>query len=615
MGVTKFNSAFVANQTDRKEEIKNSCACYFLDGNIPMYPIIDLFILKFCQEKNGKYYIKDEFLKQETAEKLLDKTCKYILEKLVRELDFFPNLEEIHIAMDGTPCYGKIQQQLRRRKTPRRIYKNDTELFFSDAMAIPGTILTNTYKKILSETFEKYLEEKKSVGKNLILEKSLCEIPGEGEHKILDMVRRCKYANYSDNEDKKTILIDSNDSDTIISIIHQQISFTYVKTDVVAGGIKSQKIVSIASIRETFSKTKNDIDNFPLLIAFAGNDFLPEMLDSLEIKEMYSRMSNLCRINLTEVIKIDDEEVRVINFKNLMEFVKLMSANELDIYHSRTKIDTSNLSNPTYRDKMFNEKLPETNFDKILFKKRYYKTVYENYCLHVLGKMPDYAISSVDETSLDRDESDIMKILAKFEKEMTLSYLKTYVYYYYYQSGFKVGKPLDNSYYPYGFPPLYNSIYLVLLEANKNNFVQFSHEVNPELIPKQRENNYFEKLPIFEKLHHYMVLQDVELISIYGKIPFDSNETDRKKSKEIYYYKNLQTRFWQEQVKDSKKEPKRNYIELYPRIDIQELLEKFPQQEPKERPKVTITGDTFTKLRTTNFSRNKYAVAGSISFE
>lgn len=626
MGVTKFNTIFVSHQANKKEEIKKTCAAFFLDANSQIFMVINIFIEGYCKakktnseddEKNMEYVFD---LKDKNPVDVFKFECERVIDNMIKGLSEMKKLKEIYIAMDGTPCHGKIQQQMRRRKYSRKIYHNG-KLFISDSMTIPGTIVTDIFSSVISERFEAFVLKNKSMS----LVKSLCNVPGEGEHKILDMVRESSYANFSENSEKDTILIESIDSDTIISILHQQISYTYVKTTVHNQGNQEEKIVSISSIRDSIIKTQTEMDNFPLLLAFAGNDFLPEMLDSLEIKEMYERMSNLCQKNLTKVIKIDDiKSVRVIDFKNFGEFLGLMRNNELDIYFGKTKTDNSSSANPFFRNPHFSEKLPETNAEKTMFKKKYYQYVYEQYCSKVLRKSPEYEIIGKDETQFDLlkiispDESpELSRVLAKFEKQMAVSYLKTYIYYYYYQSGYKVGKPLDNSFYPYGFPPLYNSLYRVFVEMDKNDLIQFSHEFNPELIPEKRESDYYNKLPQFIKLHHFMVLQNLELKSIYNdNIPFDDKKTEEDKKREIYHDQRFQTRLWHEAKKGSGKKGLKNYIELYPRIEIDRLLEKYQDLISTEIiVKSQVIGASGIKQTKKNTFQDKYSIQGNINFE
>lgn len=602
MGVTKFNSIFVSSHENKKQEVETTCRAYFFDLNQYIFSVINLFIFSYCEKKKKPetdetvdYVLKKSVDKPKDA---FRETCSAIIDDVLASLDKYKQLKEIHLAMDGTPCHGKIQQQVKRRKNPERIYYSDgNKLFMSNAMTVVGTFVTDIFSSVITEKFNYYLSKKK---REIFIEMSLCDIPGEGEHKILDMVRRCSYANFSEGSPQEIIIIDSNDSDTIISLLHQQISYTFIRTQVYNNKVPEEKIVSLSDIRDVMTKTPSDVENLPLFIAFAGNDFLPEMLDTLEIGEMFQRMKSLYQKKLTKYVKIDEhKEVKVIDFKNLEEFIKIMSDAELQMYHSKIKIDASSESNPKFRDAQFETKIPENNSEKFEFKKNYYNYVYKKYREAAYGHKQK---SLINFEFPDEDCAEYIKILGNFEMEMALSYMKTYVYYYYYQSGFSVDEPLNNSYYPYGFPPLYNSLKKLFVCKEKEKYlIQFSHEYNPNLIPKERDIDYYNKLPKFTKLHHFMIFQTPELMAIYDEIPFDDRTTEQKRQRGVLKDTRFKTRF------------AKNPIEICPCVDITRLLEMFSGTiDTKPIVRKENTGIKVTTKR--NFAE-KYVVKGELCFE
>lgn len=642
MGVTKFVSVFLSQQENRKEEVKLNCASYFIDLNSYVYKAIDYFIQTNCVRRGAQKGEENPFLRTESdfsdykiksgikdPRVAFYNSCIDVCEDICVGLNEYKNIKEIYLALDGTPCHGKIQQQLKRRKNPTRVYDEKGEIFLSKSMIIPSTFVMEYFTRAAKEIFTKYIDAKSKKGRKITLEESYSEISGEGEHKILDMVRNSIYSNFFENSTKETIIIDSNDADTVISLLHQQISYTYVKTQIYQSGSSFEKIVSVSDVRDTMSKNQTEVKNIPLFLAFAGNDFLPEMLDSLEIGEMFNRMKTLYQKSLVKQEKNQNEqEVTVINYKNLEEFLRAMSEKELEIYHKKIKTDYSSSTNPSFRNPQFDGKIPHSDSEKFNFKKEYYKYFYEKYSREVLLKDVDYG-SNIPEghnyTNLDLGNSkkrenseEFIKILGEFEMEVALSYLKTYVYYYYYQSGFKVGAPLDNSYYPYDFPPLYNSLLKIFVSKKREEYLlQFSHEINPNLFPVEREINHYENLPRFPKLHHFIILQTPDLMAIYnGKVPYENEKKiERQKEKEIVKDKKFQTRFV-EYKKVNGKDEKESYIALYPKIDIQDLIERHKDDinvEPVIDSPKKYTGIKVTKNK--NFSQKYSLEAGEIKFE
>jgi len=122
--------------------------------------------------------------------------------------------------------------------------------------------------------------------------------------------------------------------------------------------------------------------------------------------------------------------------------------------------------------------------------------------------------------------------------------MQVYCWYYYYQSGMyftsnqsgtdaSTGdeKHINNPYYRYVFPPLYSSLYILLDRAEPNNRIQFDPSLNPSLQPCFRESDYFQKLPTFNALHLYIVLQreDYALLSKSLQLSEPDFETDKRR--------------------------------------------------------------------------------------
>lgn len=624
MGVYKFNTSFIQPITSSKRECESTCVAYLADLNQEIYLPIAFFKSLSCRPKKSKSGYEDFESKEEVKEfiytgqedpfEVFRSYCMEVLKNRVKMLSKMKKLREIYLAMDGTPCIPKIQQQVLRRKEPCRFYDKKGNLIFSDSMILPGTKLTKIFAECITTVFgdfvKKFNETQEKNGKlndNMFLIQSLYEIQGEGEHKILDMVRKLKYIDYSQNKEEKSVLILSNDSDTVISLLHQKHYCVYVETQVFR--VKNEpetKIVKISEIRDEMASDEREASNIPLILGFVGNDFNSPMLDTIELREFYFRAKSFCSdLRLTKLYTTDEgKHYQVINFDAFEKFLERMRKNEIDIYFSKIKTDASSEREPKTREPQFNMKLPTNDLEKVEFKKMYYNEVYQNYKRHVLCEVPP---DGKDEFEID------MKGLYKFELEVATSYLKTFVWYYYYQSGYFVNEPLNNSYYPYGYPPLYNSLYQIFYKKNqpgfKNIMSQFSHDFNINLLPEERPLDYWEKLPNYSninELHHLCVLQTPDLNCLYPNgLVYNDSFFRYQKEKPVVGITRYQTRNF-----------KFGKIDLYPRIDVDKVFELYATKEETVKTKKIVIG-----VETVNFAvkqktfTDKYAVSkGEIDF-
>lgn len=612
MGITKFNSCNVEPQPSKKEISDQTCVAYFADLNQVIYTIIGMMFCtmtmeddKKSKEKKTKYTIRTK--PGYDVKKDFDELSREYVKCMIRGLSKMKRLREIYLALDGVPPHGKIQQQLRRRKEPTRYYDQKGNLLFSDAWIMPETWVTKNFATIIDELFTNYVKEhnEKNSSKKLLLIKSFTDIPGEGEHKILDMLRRSKYTNPSLSNGEDSVLVLSNDGDTIVSVLSQSLMNVYFETNVYRGGQSEKKVVSRDDVRDSLSSSKIEALNILPILNFVGNDYLPELLMTVDLKTFYTRIRELCKIETREgsMIKIKELELitsftdkdknqhMLINFTNLKKLFGMMKDIEIDMYFEK----------PKNRDAQFDSKThvkPKNDLERVCFKRNYYEFAYQQYQKHVLCK----PLPQGSENFYTDD-----KILFDFEMDMALSYMKTFVWYYYYQTGFHTGVPLENSFYPYGYPPLVNSLY-ILLDRMKELHINFSHEDNSSLIPVEREVDYFEKLQNLGSLHHYMVLQEEDLRGLYpdGLDIFFDNHTNIAKQRPIVF----DTKF---QVRNPF-----GKIELYPRIDIDRVIDIHKRHlyiVSEQTKKTSKVGEGDNEVNTKKgVLMNKFSLNTKISF-
>jgi len=545
MGIKKFIVTFVSNLPASSDSMRKTCAEVAIDANQFLYQALESLIDATCdggEKKKGEAeykFVRKEF---ESTEKLLSiykVCCEQTIDGIISELNHIEHLRELYITMDGTPCYGKIQDQVKRRRTPRRIViktADTTTILLSSATILPGTPIMDVFTNALRSKFEEYSRTHPVVSLTI----SLTDIPGEGEHKALDYLSSSRYTSFTrpeNTESNRTFLIWSSDSDVIVSLIHRPVVNVYVMSvNVKRKSTESEiKCISLDHVRKILCNDNREILNAPLLLEFAGNDYLPEMLNSGEIGQMYDNLRTICKgssvraedLSLTmedkpehakkdillderrndEVIPEEtvDEGInpvivaptqqntpkkpmyrytRVIDFKALRILFRTMAEEEVTIYFNNKK--------DTKRNLLFQRDLNNVLADRVAFKRDYYRMVHEE-----LSKVGASPITPKGTIPTDTE-------LYELEMKLSTDYMATYCWYYYYQTGMESGR---DRYYSYTFPPLYSSLFILLDRAERTHLIEFDPSINPSLKPHERDLDYWQKLPTFNALHQFMVLQ------------------------------------------------------------------------------------------------------------
>lgn len=259
----------------------------------------------------------------------LDKMYPAVLTYLESIVKFTDPQEGIYIAIDGVAPRAKMEQQRSRRhksvkeaKLVREIKKNygeptsDPDIDFN--MISPGT----EFMTILSSKIVQYIKEKKKrEWRDLEIHFSDSTVPGEGEHKIMDFIRKhpdlSNVAIYGLDSDliflsllncpKKTVLVRETMQfgrvvtddlvpytymsidhlkDCLIKVISPLVSFAELEGIQIFNNFQYE-----VPIKPKYSYYRGtDADNFRLIIDYVfccfllGNDFIPHM-PSLKIRE------------------------------------------------------------------------------------------------------------------------------------------------------------------------------------------------------------------------------------------------------------------------------------------------------------------------------------------
>jgi 5'-3' exonuclease len=247
---------------------------------------------------------------------LENKMFNYIIEYLNKIISFI-NPKQVYIAVDGVAPFAKIKHQRYRRyksvkeneliNNLKKKYNKPINKFWSNACITPGTeFMEKLHKKLLTYTIEnKYMY-------------SSCYEPSEGEHKILQYIKKNNYDNY---------VIYGLDADLIFLGLASNRENIYLLRESLELELKDDEFFRMVNLdnfkKNIFIEIRNKIkDNtmitddqllsdFIVICYLLGNDFIPT-LPSVNIKSKTFGIDFLL-----------DQYVRLLNEK-LYEFTGLI---------------------------------------------------------------------------------------------------------------------------------------------------------------------------------------------------------------------------------------------------------------------------------------------------
>jgi len=235
--------------------------------------------------------LKDNINFKSLQNKMMNTSIEYI-EKLIEYVK--PEIG-VYIAIDGPVCCAKIKQQRQRRfrsvhdKTLYDKIKNKhnkpINYYWNNSAISPGTkFMEKLHHKIL-----KWAEEYKKKN-NIKIIYSSSNVPGEGEHKLLEFIKE-------NNKKDYTYVTYGLDADLIFLMLVTKSDKIYLLREAQQFESKSSKdqlnFVSIKLLKDciydTFNNNKDKntnivfnkdriINDFIFLCYFLGNDFLPHIL-------------------------------------------------------------------------------------------------------------------------------------------------------------------------------------------------------------------------------------------------------------------------------------------------------------------------------------------------
>ena len=275
----------------------------------------------FYLDFNGAVYTVNNKYKPKTEESLVIHTISY-LDTLVNiyMTDENVHLKTLFIAMDGVPPRSKIEQQRQRRfhsinqkNSQRKInetYGNEEPSSLESSaldtnMITPGT----QFMSLLKTKLEVHLNESTLYNTIDTVIFSSSDVPGEGEHKILEHIKNTKHTNTPNNTNNinhtNTIIIYGLDADLImLSLVSHKdniyllrekteygsysfemgdYKFLYLDINILKLYILNEMLPMIPDISMFINNNDNAhlliklINDYVFINFLLGNDFIPKL--------------------------------------------------------------------------------------------------------------------------------------------------------------------------------------------------------------------------------------------------------------------------------------------------------------------------------------------------
>jgi len=316
MGIESFGGyvgrAFRSCQSEKRPANIKSL---FIDANTVFYSAAGII---FPHDATDKEKEKIRAKNQDVLEDNLADKAAEILYNIVKKINPTDNLI---IAVDGLVNSAKLNQQ-----KYRRYGKKDPGELFSTHKFTPGTYMMKKLDIAIEKMILKISNIKKVIYSSYLM-------PGEGEHKIFDLIRSKQIITSQGNH-----ILYGDDSDLFIISLLSPFKNIYVFRD----NARMSVFHDMNKFKETVKKyIKSNTDDqiiyqdFALLTFFIGNDFLPRFPN---LPNTFNTMNLMVTIYNRVGRNLTDLEGNIIweNFYNLLNCLDKYKKNNYSLYENIT---------------------------------------------------------------------------------------------------------------------------------------------------------------------------------------------------------------------------------------------------------------------------------------
>nr|QBK90543.1 MAG: XRN 5'-3' exonuclease [Pithovirus LCPAC104] len=324
------------------------------------------------------------------------------------------------IAVDGVAPMAKIVQQRSRRF---RI-KKDEDILFNSNNITPGTDFMFRLDNFIKEWIR---NNKQKLPKKVIYSSHM--VPGEGEHKIMDIIR---YENQIIGN--KNHVIYGLDADLIMLSLLAPLDNIFL--------VRDKDIIDINLFRKIINETMGSIDDFVILTFFLGNDFLPHMPSLEDYSKSIDIMIDLYNSSEKRKFVLNDD----IDIVSLTNFLLKIEEKEKELLNHESS------RNFTYPSKLYDNSLIEKTIRIGDFQTSKIKTLDFNKFRKLWYK-----------NEFKKNDENIMENI----ESMIYEYLKGIFWNYRYYK-FGTSKVNTNWFYPYYHSPLFSDISIIASNIESN---------------------------------------------------------------------------------------------------------------------------------------------------
>lgn len=383
MGIPSYFNHILQNHPNiiiNKKHVK--CDYFFIDANSLIYDCIYSY---------------------ETPCELSDETIyEMVCEHIQRFIDFLEPTKKVYVCFDGIPPYPKMVQQRQRRFKSvftNKILNKKGKLWNTNKIT-PGTEFMNNLDKYMTKKYDNH---------PLVIF-SGPNVPGEGEHKICDIIR-----GFDNERQDKTKIIYGLDADLIMLGLLLSCDF---KNVYLYKETKYFEYISKIDKNENYyfnlsklgleignllhePNIKQSVYDYIFMCFLCGNDFLPH-LPSINIRNngILYLINSYKLLNSIHKISFISPVTKHILWKNINCFVTYLMKQE----------DERIEENIQWKLK-FRHKIIPQNDDERLNLLPCFDVVKELYLKNNIAEYNSYVLNAVDNTAIKNICLDYLKVL------------------------------------------------------------------------------------------------------------------------------------------------------------------------------------------------------------
>ena len=316
MGVERFYS-WIRNK-NYTGVLNRSVPKYVSSFSLDMNGIIHKVAQIVYAYGEGKNEARSRLIKK-TDSKQLEAEFHHVLSiKLLEVISQVQPVEILVLAVDGVAPQAKISQQRQRRF--RSAMEREPGMIFDSSSISPGTEFMRNLDSFLQRWI---VSQQQSLPPKIIYSSHL--VPGEGEHKILDLMRSGEIIG-----DGAHVLYGMDADLIMLSMLSPLNKIHLMREDI-------RDVINIDNLKYNVDQEYGGptaIEDFVIITFTIGNDFLPHMPALEDLEEAMDTMLDVYRE--TKLSLIVDKEI---NWENLAVFLTNLGKQEYKLLEHESRQD------------------------------------------------------------------------------------------------------------------------------------------------------------------------------------------------------------------------------------------------------------------------------------